>query len=127
MNISFLKKVKDQRKTGLVKRQVIELYRMGSLTERQVLEAVGISRTILRRWNRYYQRYKQQRHIENLKKYRLMKPKNINEVALLKRKIADLEGHNKKLQLENEALITVIDLAESQFKIPIRKKYGPRQ
>ncbi|MET7253745.1 hypothetical protein [Dyadobacter fermentans] len=51
--------------------------------------------------------------------------KNVNELATLKRRLADLEQHNQKLQLENEALVTMINLAEQQFKIPIRKSLVP--
>lgn len=38
--------------------------------------------------------------------------------------LAFLEKNNKKFQLQNEALETVINLAENEFKIPLRKKYG---
>lgn len=53
--------------------------------------------------------------------------KNVYELAALKRRLADLQQHNQKLQLENEALAAMIHLAEQQFKIPIRKKSGPKQ
>jgi hypothetical protein len=70
--------------------------------------------------------YSTRRRIVGPKMFCFMK-KNVNELAALKRRLADLEQHNQKLQLENEALVTMIDLAEQQFKIPIRKKSGPKQ
>lgn len=126
MNNSLLCGIKEKPKTGFVKRQVIEYYRMGAYSERQVLEAVGITRTILRRWNRSYQRYKN-RMYKPLPNLKFMNTKTSNELAALKKKLAELEQHNKKLQLQNEALETVINLAKNEFKIPIRKKSGPRQ
>ncbi|WP_161597066.1 hypothetical protein [Dyadobacter flavalbus] len=56
-----------------------------------------------------------------------MKQANTNELALLKRKLVDMEQHAKKLELGNQALNTIINLAEEQFKIPIRKKSGLKQ
>jgi transposase-like protein len=126
MYYSLLQELSIKSKTGLVKRQLVELYRSGICTEKQILDAAGISRNLLRRWNRYYQRFRNRRRIVGPKLFCFMK-KNVNELAALKRKMAELEQHNQKLQLENEALVTMINLAEQQFKIPIRKKSGPKQ
>jgi len=56
-----------------------------------------------------------------------MKTKTTNDLAALRRIVAELEQYSSKLLLEKQALETVITLAEDQFKIPIRKKSGPRQ
>ena len=126
MDYSLLQELSIKSKTGLVKRQLVELYRSGICTEKEILDAAGISRNLLRRWNRYYLRFRNRKRIGGPKMFCFMK-KNVNELAALKRRLADLEQHNQKLQLENEALVTMIDLAEQQFKIPIRKKSGPKQ
>jgi hypothetical protein len=43
------------------------------------------------------------------------------------KRIKDLEKALEDAQMKNAALQTMIDLAEDQFKIAIRKKSGPRQ
>ena len=53
-----------------------------------------------------------------------MKTKTTNELATLRRKVAELEQYSSKLLLEKQALETVITLGEDHFKIPIRKKSG---
>jgi tryptophanyl-tRNA synthetase len=126
MEYSILYDLSNKSKTGLVKRQIVELLRAGICNENQILDTVGISRKLLRSWNRYYQRYRNKNLIFGRIKPCVMK-KTTNELAALKRRMADLEQHNEKLQLQNEALTTMIDLAERQFKIPIRKKSGPKQ
>jgi len=127
MDYSILCEVLKKPKTGLFKRQIIELYRTGMYAEQQILDAAKISRNLLRRWNRYYQRFRNCKFIVGAKKHRGMKQTNMSELALLKRKLADMEQHARKLELENQALHTIINLAEEQFKIPIRKKSGPKQ
>lgn len=56
-----------------------------------------------------------------------IKAKTTNEIAALRRKVAELEQYSSKLLLEKQALETVITLAEDQYNIPIRKKSGPKQ
>jgi transposase len=65
-------------------------------------------------------------------KSKSMKPKN--NQAKSGRSIEELEAENARLkqeldveQLRNRALNVMIDIAENQFKIPIRKKSGARQ
>jgi hypothetical protein len=127
IDFNLLYELSNKSKSGLVKRQIIELYRTGMYTEQQILDAARISRNLFRRWNRYYQRFRNRKFIVGVKKYRGMKQANTNELALLKQKLADMEQHAKKLELENEALHTIINLAKEQFKIPIRKKSGLKQ
>jgi polyhydroxyalkanoate synthesis regulator phasin len=43
------------------------------------------------------------------------------------KRIKDLEKSLEDAQMKNAALQTMIDLAEDQFKIAIRKKSGPKQ
>lgn len=58
MIYNILQSMPKKHKTALIKRQVVELYRMNVYAEHQILDSVGISRTLLRRWNRYYERYR---------------------------------------------------------------------
>ena len=111
MIINILGYIPKKHKTGLMKRKVVELYRMNVCPEHQILEAVGISRTLLRRWNRYYERYRNKKRVY-IKLYSSMKTKTTNELATLRRKVAELEQYSSKLLLEKQALETVITLAE---------------
>lgn len=49
------------------------------------------------------------------------------EVAALKKKIKDLELQLEYERLRTEALDTMINMAETRFNIPIRKKSGAKQ
>jgi len=52
---------------------------------------------------------------------------DISEVAALKKKIKELELQLEYERLRTEALDTMINLAETRFNIPIRKKSGAKQ
>ena len=45
----------------------------------------------------------------------------------LKLRIKELEQALKRAELSSEAYSTMIDIAEKEFKIPIRKKYVTKQ
>ena len=50
-----------------------------------------------------------------------------DEVALLKKQLADTQKLLQQEQLKREALEIMIDIAEKELKIPIRKKPGPKR
>lgn len=52
---------------------------------------------------------------------------NSAEIAVLRKKIEELELKLEYERLRTEALDTMIDLAEARFNIPIRKKPGAKQ
>jgi regulator of replication initiation timing len=53
--------------------------------------------------------------------------KESDELLALKQKLAAAEKENARLRLKNEGLEIMINIAEKQFDIPIRKKSGPKQ
>ncbi|MFD1140860.1 hypothetical protein ACFQ4C_07060 [Larkinella insperata] len=53
--------------------------------------------------------------------------KEADQIKALKQQLAAAEKENQRLKLKNEGLEIMIDIAENQFKIPIRKKSGPKQ
>lgn len=57
MIVNILGSITKMYKTGKMKREVVELYRMNVCAKHQILEAVGIPRTLLGRSNRY-ERYR---------------------------------------------------------------------
>ena len=52
---------------------------------------------------------------------------NTDEVELLKKEIAILQGQLKYQQMRADAFDTMINIAEKRFKIEIRKKSGAKQ
>ena len=112
---------------GFSRWQAIETYRLGLRTERQLLTELKISRTLLRAWNRAYQRYRLKRYHLSANRRLPMNATQVDEMAALRRQLADLQQENNQLRLQKEALDTMITLAERDFKIPIRKKSGPKQ
>lgn len=126
MKVSSFIDLKKKYKDGAFRWKVIELYRLGLVSEAQILAELKISRTSLRIWNRAYQRYRLRRYYPKPKHPRRMK-KKIDEVVLLKKQLADTQKLLQEEKLKREALETVITIAERELKIPIRKKSGPKQ
>jgi hypothetical protein len=98
------------------------------VSEQQVLTQLSISRTLLNHWNRTYQRYQ---HVWWFKPARFprfaMKQPDLNDIQVVKQQLADAEAALQQERLKNQALETVIRLAEQEFKIPIRKKSGSKR
>lgn len=57
----------------------------------------------------------------------LMTEKDKQKLDAANKRLKELEKELEKAQMKNIALDTMIDLAEEQFKINIRKKSGPKQ
>jgi predicted RNase H-like nuclease (RuvC/YqgF family) len=56
-----------------------------------------------------------------------MTEKEKQKLEALHKRVKELEKELQHAQMKNHALETLIDVAEEQFKIPIRKKAGSRQ
>ena len=57
----------------------------------------------------------------------VMTEKEQQKQELLQKRIKELEKQLEDAQMKNIALETLIDVAEEQLNVPIRKKAGPRQ
>ena len=57
----------------------------------------------------------------------LMKAKDRVENQKLEQRIKELEKELELAQMKNVALNTMIDIAEQEYKLEIRKKSGPKQ
>lgn len=57
----------------------------------------------------------------------IMTTEEKQEMALMEKRIRELEKGLEYAKLKNIAIETMIDVAEKQFKISIRKKAGPKQ
>ena len=60
-------------------------------------------------------------------KPRIPMKKESDELLAIKQQLAAVEKENQRLKLKNEGLEIMINIAEKQFNIPIRKKSGPKQ
>lgn len=115
-----------KKKTRLFKWKVVEAYRAERVQAAELEEKLGISRTELRRLNRWYYRCRILPLLYPSKHGRLMK-RDADYVKTLERKLADMEKENQFLRLQAEAYQTVIQIAEEQFNIPITKKLGAKR
>jgi hypothetical protein len=57
----------------------------------------------------------------------LMTEKDKQKLEALQKQVKELENQLENAQMKNVALETMIDVAEEQLKIKIRKKSGPKQ
>lgn len=128
MTVSKVSPNPKKYKTALFRRRVIERIRLEMVTDQQLLTQLGISRTLLNQWNRTYQRYQHTWWFKPARFPRFtMKQPDLNDIQVVRQKLADTEAALQKERLKNEALETVIRLAEQEFKIPIRKKSGSKR
>ena len=56
-----------------------------------------------------------------------MSAKERTEVKALEKRIKELEEQLERAQMKNVGLETMIDIAENDYKLEIRKKSGPKQ
>ena len=75
---------------------------------------------IIRRWQ---DRYSDEIHLS----LEAMSSKERTNHKALEKRIKDLEKQLEMAQLKNVALNTMIDIAENDYKLEIRKKSGPKQ
>jgi hypothetical protein len=57
----------------------------------------------------------------------VMSEKERQKLEILQKQVKELEKQLENAQMKNVALETMIDVAEEQLKIKIRKKSGPKQ
>ena len=119
-----------------LKEQLIAEYLTQGGGFRKLAEKYGISRTTICKWVAIYQGIhnlppteKQQRYstssMNSSKKELATEQLHSNEA--LQQKIAALEKQLEWEKLRTEALNTMIDIAEKDLNIPIRKKPGAQQ
>ena len=110
-------------KTALFRRRIIERLRLQMLTEQQVLTQLSISRTLLHQWNRTYQRYQLTWWFKPARfPHFVMKKPVVDSLQALRKKLAETQAALQQERLKNQALQAVIEVAENELNIPIRKK-----
>ena len=91
----------------------------GLICEQQACEKYRISPILIRKW----------RKILPLQTTQSMKPKQSQseKIKALEAKVKLLEKQNKQLQVEAYAHKTMVDIAEKELNISIRKKSGVKR
>jgi transposase-like protein len=107
------------------KQQVINEYLLGDLSYRQLAEVHNIGSSTIHRWVACFQG----RSYKIAKDYKIltlpvMKQPKIKEV--FPDEVAALKKELAQERLRSKLLTAMIDIAEEQFKIPIRKKSGTK-
>ena len=105
-------------KKTIDKESIIAEYLTGTSTYRKIGIKYGVDFRIVHSWVMKYQG-KTRNKILKPKKSQIEEPSLSNEVKQLQREL-------RKAQLHNKLLNTMIDIAEEQLKIDIRKKSGTK-
>ncbi len=107
------------------KRKIVEEIRCGFYSIGQAGEKYILPKRKLRKWNRWYFKIRLLAHFQT--KVLPMKKTTNQQVQDLQKQLLQAQALNKKLQLKNTALETMIDIAEKQLDISIRKKSLSKQ
>ena len=92
---------------------------INEVRDRFQLKQVNIKR-ILKRWQELYS---DELHLS----LNVMSSKDRADNSKLEQRIEELEKQLELAQMKNVALNTMIDIAEQDYKLSIRKKSGPKQ
>jgi transposase len=107
------------------RRITIEKIMLGFLTERQACEKYGLSLKLIRQWRRSYYKH---RILPHLTTSPMKSKKSQNEdIKTLKARLASAEKAYEEEKIKARAYEIMINIAEEQFDLPIRKKCGPKQ
>jgi hypothetical protein len=94
---------------------------MGLEEARDRFQLSGLEyKRIISRWQ---ERYSEELHLS----LSFMTSKERADHKELEKRIKELENQLEQAKMKNIALETLIDVAETELKIPIRKKSGPKQ
>ncbi len=118
------------------KNQIIQEYLNQGGGYRKLADKYGISRTTICKWVQVYQGIHNLPSSEKQQKYYIsamnsskkkISPEHKNAIEALQQKIDSLEKQLQWEKLRADSLDTMINVAEKQLNIPIRKKPGTQQ
>ena len=96
----------------------------GNMSLNEVRDRFQINQTELKRvFKRWQELYSDELHLS----LRTMSSKDRADNGELEKRIKELEKQLDLAQMKNVALNTMIDIAEKDYKLAIRKKSGPKQ
>ena len=103
--------------------RVIQQIEAELLTEQRACDEYGITCILIRKWRKQYL----QRKILPLQTTQPMKRKQNQSEKIKVLEVKLLERQNKQLQVEAYAHKTMVDIAEKELNISIRKKSGVKR
>jgi transposase-like protein len=107
------------------KQEIINEYLLGKVGYRILSKKYGVSRSAINRWVMDFQG-RQRSKSRQLKIIHLPLMKQENTRDNLPREVEALQKELTKERLRNKLLTAIIDVAEKELKVPIRKKYGTK-
>jgi transposase-like protein len=119
-----------------IKEQVIQEYLAGGTSYRKLSAKYGMSRDVINKWVMVHQGIHNLQPNEQQQKYYIsamnsskkkFNPEQQESLQVMQEKIALLEKQLQWEKLRADALDTMINVAEKQLDIPIRKKSGTQQ
>lgn len=109
-----------------VKKKVVQMVSAGLLSEQQACQKFKISLKLLHEWQCWYDEYFIQPHQNS----NTMPKKKLSDKERIKQLEAQLKESQQQLKhekLKSETLDTMIDIAEEELEVKIRKKSGAKQ
>ena len=107
------------------KQAIIDEYLLGGISYRRLSKKYGVARATLHEWVRDFTGIAIiTRGTENAVILSAMELKQSEE---LPKEILALQKQLAQEKLHNKVLTAMIEIAEAELKIPIRKKYGTKQ
>ncbi len=95
----------------------------GNISFQEARDRFTFGREFPRLIKKWQERYSDKMHLS----LSLMSSKDRINNAELEQRIKELEKQLELAQMKNVAINTMIDIAEKDYKLVIRKKFGPKQ
>jgi transposase-like protein len=106
------------------RREVVKEHLEGGASIRELGRRYGVSRSTVHRW---VKQAEAAGGIEELERQERRAELSARERDLLPKDVKSLQKELEEARLYNQLLNAMIDIAEEQFEIPIRKKSGAKQ
>jgi|SRR5665647_147724 len=107
------------------KEEIINEYLVGGISFRALGKKHGFSRSTINHWVLQHQGFTLTR--KSPKEGITLPEMNQEPRVVSPAEIIELQRQLEQERLQNKLLTAMIDIAEEELKIPIRKKYGTRQ
>jgi transposase-like protein len=107
------------------KQEIINAYLVGKVGYRVLSKKYGVSRSSINRWVMDFQgRERSMSRVLKTINLSFMKPDDTQDN--LPKEVTTLQKQLAQERLRNKLLTAIIEVAEQELKIPIRKKYGTK-
>jgi len=106
------------------KEQIINEYLIGGISVRILGRKYGIGRSTINRWVLEHQGFICMR--KSPRESITLLEMNKEPTEILPTEIVELQRQLDQERLHNKLLVAMIEIAEQELKIPIRKKYGTK-